>query len=116
MKLITADETGLIKQVAVESGKVLGSPWGIHSRAHGVQRLCWAGIGDAPEAAVAAVTKQGVVQTWDTKTGVATSSTVLGLRAEDEDDSTAAAVVALQVVRPRSVCCLVSCHASPLPP
>ena len=108
MRIVTADESGLIKVVGVETGKPIGTPWGVHSRAHGVQRLCWAGIGATPEASVAAVTKQGVVQTWDPKTCVATSATALNV--EDEAaaggaaDEPPANVIALQCLRERCVC------------
>lgn len=118
MRIVVADECGLMKQVVVETGKVLGLPWGTHTREHGVQRMCWAGLGDQPEEAVAAVTNQGVVQTWRPGTRTVTSTFALDFSAKDgsdadsddkssesadDDDAEPVSVAALQLLRSRWV-------------
>jgi len=76
MRLVTSDETGLMKLVDVEGGKVIGGHWGVHDRAHAPQRMCWAGLSEKEgrDSLLAAATPEGVVQTWKMDTKTITSS------------------------------------------
>lgn len=72
MKVLTGDETGVIKLVDVNK-KTVVNRWGTQKRDCGVARTTWLPAGsddtELSSARVAALTKKGVVQVWDTTTG-----------------------------------------------
>ncbi|CAJ1351329.1 unnamed protein product [Effrenium voratum] len=63
MKFLTGDDTGLIKWVHVENQKV--ERFGARRKGEAVQRLCWAGPPDAPEAALGIAYASGALELRD---------------------------------------------------
>ena len=64
MRILSGDETGLLKFVDVRKKRVL-SRYGVQSRDAAVAQLCWP---DAQSSRAASQTKLGVVEVWDTLT------------------------------------------------
>mmetsp|Transcript_61871 Transcript_61871/g.138163 ORF Transcript_61871/g.138163 Transcript_61871/m.138163 type:complete len:448 (+) Transcript_61871:65-1408(+) len=65
MKFLTGDDTGLIKLVRVEGQKI--ERLGDRRRGDGIQRLCWAGGPDDPEAAFAVAYASGALELRDAR-------------------------------------------------
>ncbi|CAM9802466.1 unnamed protein product [Pylaiella littoralis] len=75
MRIITADETGLVKVVRLESGECLAVSPGEQSRAHAVRRICYDHPASATShhhhqpsdflARIHIARSAGVVETWD---------------------------------------------------
>lgn len=59
MRLITGDETGLIKTTALEAQRIVVA--GSQSRSRAIRALCWA----RGHAAYAAARQDGVVTVWE---------------------------------------------------
>ena len=72
MKVLTGDETGLLKLVNVNKKEVVAT-WGAQARRNGVVRAAWMPAGGddhvVSSALVAALTQSGAVNVWDTATG-----------------------------------------------
>lgn len=75
MRIITADETGLVKVVRLESGECLGVSPGEQARAHAVRRICYDHAASATShhhhqpsdffARIHVARSAGSVETWD---------------------------------------------------
>ncbi|KAK8811294.1 hypothetical protein WA158_003029 [Blastocystis sp. Blastoise] len=63
MKIITGDETGLIKQVIIEQKKI--QRWGVQNRELSVERMRFCGPKDDDESQLAVALKNGCIKVWD---------------------------------------------------
>jgi len=72
MKFLTGDDTGILKQVKVESQKV--ERFGPQRQGDAVERLCWAGPAEDRESRVAVAFASGLLETRDASTGKVLSS------------------------------------------
>lgn len=73
MRLITGDETGLIKTTALEAQRIVVA--GSQSRSRAIRALCWA----RGHAAYAAARQDGVVTVWEDGEKVGYDTMGLGL-------------------------------------
>ncbi|KAK8830927.1 hypothetical protein WA577_003627 [Blastocystis sp. JDR] len=63
MRIITGDDTGLIKQILIENKRI--QRWGTQSRENGVECMTWAGDEGNEENELGVVLRNGHVQVWD---------------------------------------------------